>query len=236
MERHAGGEHHTARPASWRSSLVVGVAAAALIGGTTLAVFRFASVEPPMVIVQPSAALSAPPPLLPSYDTAAQVTSPTPTAEPTPSAVTSSAAPTRSPARPTPTQSRPAPVATSSSAPAPRASSPSSRGAPAPQFSAVYVTSSDWQHGFVANIEVTNQTSAPAHFEMRVTYPPHVRVTIQQYWGDVTVTSSGRSLRIAGRSAVAGGGTLHLGFLAGKSTHHRVNPVSCTINGAPCRV
>jgi len=221
-------------PTFWRSSLAVGVAAAVLIGGSALAVFRLISVEPPLLIVQPSAALPSPPPELPSYDAAAQLITPTSTVAPTPSASTSSAAPSRSPARPTPTRTRPAPVASTSAVPPPQAPAPT-RTTPAAQFSAAYVTTSDWHSGFAVNIEVTNRSSVSDRYELRVTYPSHVRITIRQYWGDVRLSASGRTLHIVGNGPVAGGGTVRLGYLADKSRRYRVNPVSCTINGVPCR-
>jgi hypothetical protein len=221
-----------------RSSLALGVLVALLIGGTVWAVFHGRRVDPPMLIVQPAAALSAPPEGAALYDPAARTATPSPTASgaPSPSATPSSASPS-----PSARQSSPAvrfslvPTGGATSGPRPPAPrSPTPIAPPQPAFSARYSVSSDWPGGFIANIDVTNRSRSGDGFEVQLTYPDDVRITVRQYWGNVAASASGRTLKFTSKQPISPGSSLRVGFQADKNTRRQINPISCTVNGVRC--
>ncbi|MEV1288662.1 cellulose binding domain-containing protein [Micromonospora sp. NPDC049679] len=235
MGKHVARDSADLSPARARSSLVLGVVVAVLIGGAVWAVFHARRVDPPMLIVQPAAALPGPPDGAALYDPAAPTA--TPTTAPSRSATPSSPSPSPSATRPA--SASPAvtftlsPVRVAPSAP-PRPPSPTPVAPPQPVFTARYSVSNAWFSGFRADIDVTNRSRTAGRVEVQLTYPDDVRITVRQYWGNVTATASGRTLTFTSNQPVSPGATLRLGFQADKNTRRQVNPTSCTVNGARC--
>ncbi|SDY70437.1 Cellulose binding domain-containing protein [Micromonospora pattaloongensis] len=235
MARHAS-QRGVESPQS-RSSLALGVVIALIIGAGVWAVFHGRGIAPPMLIVQPAAALSAPPENLPASDPVTPGPTPSRTGSPSPSASPSrppSPAPSASRSGPVARPGTPLPVRPATSAAPPPA--PTRGAAPQPDFRARYSVTSDWYGGFVAAVDVTNRGAAGGRFELRLTYPRDVRITVRQYWGDVTASASGRTLVFTSKQPLTGGAALQLGFRADRSTRRAVAPTSCTVNGVPCEL
>ncbi|HEY8533607.1 MAG TPA: hypothetical protein VIL44_07005 [Micromonospora sp.] len=225
MDKDVAREPTTPRAASWRSSLTVGVAAAVALGASVWGVFHAMSGSPPLLLVQPTAVSASPSLAWPVP--AAQVDSPSASAPP--STATASPSPSPTPVAPVSrahsAPPSPRPTATSVAPSSPRASA-------TPQVSARY-TSSQAAFGFLATVEVMNQSDEAAYVEVQVTYPRRVWVT-QPPPSDVIVEVSGHTVRLSGTRPVPPGSRVQWSFRGRTFTAHRVIPTSCTVNGMPC--
>ncbi|MDG4763954.1 cellulose binding domain-containing protein [Solwaraspora sp. WMMD406] len=215
-------------------AVALGVVLALVFGGTVWAAISRGDAPPAqLIIVAPSASLPGPParietehglgvgPVTPGPQASASPT-PTPSASVSPSTVP--------PVRP----SVPATTGAEPGAEPGSPVDPTSAGPPAagPELTARYVLSSTWDQGFVANVDVVHRSGGNQTFEVRLSYPDNVTITVTGYW-NATPTAAG-SVLIFGGGPVAPGGTIRFGFQAEKSRPSQVDPVGCTVNGHPC--
>ena len=217
----------------WRSgwAVALGVVLALVFGGTVwAAIARDDHPAAQLIIVHPSASRPGPPAGIetehglgagPAGDPAASTPSPTASvaASPTPSASSSETT--------TPTAA-PAPSAPSG----PPSRGPGSPPAPPAEVTARYVLSSSWDQGFVANVDVANVSGRAQTFDVRLTFPDNVVITVTGFW-NATPAVTGSGLTFSG-DPLTPGGTITFGFQAEKNRPSRVNPTSCTVNGRPC--
>ncbi|WP_326551602.1 cellulose binding domain-containing protein [Micromonospora sp. NBC_01813] len=216
----------------WRSgwAVALGVVLALVFGGTVWA--AIARDTPPaaqLIIVHPSASLAGPPAGIeteqglgadPSASPAPTEPTPTPTASPTPTATTPAPAPTPSSPATTSPPTRTPGVPTTPPAP------------PSAEITARYVLSSTWDRGFVANVDVSHVSGRVRTFDVRLTFPDNVVITVTGFW-NATPSVTGSSLTFSG-GPLDPQGTISFGFQAEKNRPSQVNPTSCTVNGRPC--
>jgi len=140
---------------------------------------------------------------------------------------------------------RPTPIrAVSTPAPA-RAASPTGRSGPRPAparstrtvspavvLTARYYLSSTWADGFVADITVRNPGPTAQGWEVRLAYPADFDLRVVNVW-NATAQVSGATIVLVG-GPLRPGAEVVAGFQAAKNLPAQANPISCSVNGAPC--
>ncbi|GIF00754.1 hypothetical protein Ari01nite_82180 [Paractinoplanes rishiriensis] len=112
---------------------------------------------------------------------------------------------------------------------------PSSSPPPAPICSVVYRNSSQWNGGFVAEIQIRNNTGAPIE---NWTFGFHFGgdQVVQNAWGTGTFTQAGRTVTATPATwtrVIPPNGTVTIGLL-GRWTTSNATPTGFTLNGSPC--
>lgn len=202
----------------------LGVVLALVFGGTVwAAIARDDPAPAQLIIVHPSASLPGPPPVAEH----GLGTGPSASASPSPTGPSPSATPSLTPSVPTASPTPPT---------SPAASAPAARPSPTPpsavEVTARYVLSSTWDQGFVANVDVVNSSARSQTFDVRLTFPDTVAITVTGFW-NATPSTAGNTLVFTG-GPLAPGGTVRFGFQAEKNRSSQVNPTGCTVNGRPC--
>ncbi|GAA3912470.1 cellulose binding domain-containing protein [Actinoplanes auranticolor] len=116
--------------------------------------------------------------------------------------------------------------------PAPRRTT--SPPAPAASFTAAYRAGGNWERGFVAGVEITNKSGPARTWTVRLAFDPDAGVRIGNTW-NARVTREGDTFVFTG-GPLAPAATAMLGFEASKQVRGRIQPTSCTVDGAPCRL
>ncbi|MFI5492828.1 cellulose binding domain-containing protein [Actinoplanes sp. NPDC051859] len=128
-----------------------------------------------------------------------------------------------------------APVSTSST-PARRPSSrpPASAAPPVVVLQADYRTGAENRRSFIGGIQISNPGAEPREWQVALTYAADSAVELT---GVMNAESShtGDTWTLTG-PALAPGATTLIGFQATKRTRDAVRPVTCAVNGTPCRV
>lgn len=137
----------------------------------------------------------------------------------TPSATGKTSPPT-SPATPKPTKTTKPPVTTPPT--------------PAASFTGRYSTSASWDRGLVAWILVTNTGSTTRTWKVTLTYESRAEVRITSAW-NAQLTKDGDTSYFTG-GTLAPGASVNLGFEATKQARGRVQPKTCTVEGAACQL
>jgi cellulase/cellobiase CelA1 len=109
--------------------------------------------------------------------------------------------------------------------------------APAAAFSARYTMGESWDQGFIGTVAVTNRNGPAvpaAPWTVRLTFAPSARVQVGNTW-NARLSRDGDTFVFTG-DQLAPGATVTLGFQASKQVRPRVQPATCTVNGAPCRI
>jgi len=153
-----------------------------------------------------------------------------PTSVPPPPAAPTSASP--SSASPTPVRSSPRASRPPSKKPAPRRTT--SPPAPAASFTAAYGTGRSWDRGFIAGVQITNKSGPARTWTVKVSYNPDAGVRIGNTW-NAQLSRDGNTFVLTG-GPLAPGATAMLGFEASKQVRGGIQPTSCTVDGAPCRL
>lgn len=206
--REVGPEDVFRSPLRSRLGLALAVVVALAIGGVVWGASGSHTARSPL-LVRPSAAMSGPP-----EDIA--VTEVLGPASAAPSA-SASISPSGRPDASTPSTSR-----------RPGDSTGTGR-----SLTANYVLSRTWDDGFVANIELTNASGSDRPYEVRLTFPRNVTITVTGYW-NASLTASRGSLVFTG-GPLAAGRSIRVGFQATKNRSAQVDPTGCTVNGQPCQ-
>ncbi|MEU8235425.1 cellulose binding domain-containing protein [Actinoplanes sp. NPDC048967] len=154
-----------------------------------------------------------------------------PTSVPPPSAVPTSASP--SSASPKPVRSSPRASRSPSKKPAPRRTTPPAA-PPAASFTAAYGTGRSWDRGFIAGVQITNKSGPARTWTVKVSYNPDAGVRVGNTW-NAQLSRDGNTFVFTG-GPLAPGATAMLGFEASKQVRGRIQPTSCTVDGAPCRL
>jgi hypothetical protein len=151
--------------------------------------------------------------------------------------------PTSVPPSPVPTSASPTPVSRSPRAsrspskkattkPAPRRTT--SPPAPAASFTAAYRTGRSWDRGFIAGVEITNKSGPARTWTVKLSYDPDAGVRVGNTW-NAQLSRDGNTFVLTG-GPLAPGATAMLGFEASKQVRGGIQPTSCTVDGAPCRL
>jgi endoglucanase len=162
---------------------------------------------------------------------------------PTGTATTASPTPTKSSPSPSPTSASPSPTSPSpsptSASPSPSATTPTPTRTSTPPPTGTssckvsYATQSEWPGGFVAQITVTNGSSALSSWTLAFALRGDQKIT--NAW-NANVTQSGANVvatNVSWNGSVAPGGVISLGF-QGTWTSSDASPTSFTLNGVAC--
>jgi hypothetical protein len=150
---------------------------------------------------------------------------PSPVASPTPSP---SASP--SPSRTRKPASTPKPTEKATTTKPPAKASPT----PATSFTARYRLGSTWDRGFVAAVEVKNTGTTARTWTVSITYGAQAGVRVGNTW-NAQLDRQGDRFVFTG-APLAAGTSITFGFEASKQLRSQIQPTTCTINGAPCRL
>lgn len=217
------GKHITVLPLR-RYSFIAAAATLLVVLVSWVAVKAVGPTEPTQVplMVQPPVALAAGDPLPPALPSP----SPSLSSAPSPSP---SLSPSRSAsASPSPSRTSAAPRKTTIK-PSPRKTTPS---APAAAFTGRYTNGASWDRGFIGAISVTNKTGPARTWTVRLTFDNDAGVRLGNVW-NAKLTRDGNTFVLTG-GPLAPGAQAMTGFEASKQVRGRINPTSCTVDGAAC--
>ena len=171
----------------------------------------FAGVEPPPI---PSARASdAPSATPPAVVDVGVSTSPKPTA-----------------ARTT-IKATPKPPGKATTKPAPRRTTPPPT--PAAAVSGLFTVGASWDRGFIGSVEVTNKSGTARTWTVKLTFDPSAGVGIGNTW-NAQLSRQGNTFVFTG-GQLAPGSKISMGFEASKQVRGKIQPATCTIDGAPCQ-
>ena len=95
-----------------------------------------------------------------------------------------------------------------------------------------FAETTDWGNGYVANVDVTNNTDHPVDpWQLRFTWPTTWQ-RVDSGW-NATWSQEGQTVTVLGGSALAAGATTTVGFV-GNYQGPNVQPVAFTLNGTLC--
>jgi cellulose binding protein with CBM2 domain len=213
------GKHNTVIPLR-RYGFIAGAATLLVVLVSWVAVRAVGPAEPERspLMVQPPVALAAGDPSPTPSPSASSSPSPSPSLSPSRSA-SASPSPSRTSATPRTTTIKPKPRKTT---PAP----------PAAAFTGRYATGGSWDRGFIGAISVTNKTGPARTWTVRLTFDDDAGVRFGNVW-NAKLTRDGDTFVLTG-GPLAPGAQAMTGFEASKQVRGRIQPTSCTVDGATC--
>jgi hypothetical protein len=140
--------------------------------------------------------------------------------------------PSKTAARRTPSKAAPKPTAKSTTKPTPRRTTPPPT--PATAFTGRYTTGASWDRGFIGNVDVTNKTGPARTWTVRLTFDPSAGVGVGNTW-NAQLSRQGNTFVLTG-GPLAPGSKVSLGFEASKQVRGKIQPATCTVDGAPCQL
>ncbi|WP_158647710.1 cellulose binding domain-containing protein [Actinoplanes sp. ATCC 53533] len=185
----------------------------------------------PLMVQPPMPMIGVDPSLIPL----AQATSPTAAIEGTGvsrEGVSGVGTPSKTPARRTPSNAAPKPTAKATTKPTPRRTTPP----PTPEtaLSGRYTTGASWDRGFIGNVDVTNKTGPARTWTVKLTFAPSAGVGVGNTW-NAQLSRQGNTFVFTG-GPLAPGSKISLGFEASKQVRGKIQPATCTVDGAPCQL
>lgn len=106
--------------------------------------------------------------------------------------------------------------------------------APAAASTARYTVGATWDQGFIGSVEVANRTGTARTWTVRLSYDPSAGVRLGNTWNAQLTRQDGAFVLTGG--PLAPGTSVTLGFEASKQVRGRIQPLTCTIDGAPCQL
>ena len=91
-----------------------------------------------------------------------------------------------------------------------------------------------WDRGFIGGVEVTNKSGPARTWTVKLTFDPSARVGVGNTW-NAQISRQGNTFVFTG-GQLAPGGTVILGFEASKQVRGKIQPATCTVDGAPCQL
>ena len=219
-----------------------------IAGASTLLVVLFSwvavrAVEPvqpetriPLMVQPPMPMLGVEPPLIPL----AQASDTPPTTPPVVVVVGTSAGgvgtSSKATARWTPSKAAPKPTGKPTTKPTtkPRQTTRPPTPAPPAAFSGRYTMGASWDRGFIGGVEVTNKSGTARTWTVKLTYDPSAGVGVGNTW-NAQFSRQGNTFVFTG-DHLAPGSKISMGFEASKQVRGKIQPATCTIDGAPCRM
>jgi cellulase/cellobiase CelA1 len=132
----------------------------------------------------------------------------------------------------TTSKATPKPTRKTTTKPKPRRTTPPPT--PTVALSGRYTTGASWDRGFIGGVHVTNKSGSPHTWTVRLTFDPSAGVGVGNTW-NAQLSRQGNTFVFTGGELPPGGRT-SLGFEASKQVRGKIQPATCTVDGAPCRL
>jgi len=104
---------------------------------------------------------------------------------------------------------------------------------PAAAVSGLYTVGASWDRGFIGSVEVTNKSGTARTWTVKLTFDPSAGVGIGNTW-NAQLSRQGNTFVFTG-GQLAPGSKVSMGFEASKQVSGKIQPATCTIDGAPCQ-
>lgn len=137
-------------------------------------------------------------------------------------------------ARWTPSKAAPKPPGKATTKPTPRQTTRPPTPAPPAAFSGRYTAGTSWDQGFIGGVEVTNKSGTARTWTVKLTFASNAGVGVSNTW-NAQLNRQGNTFVFTG-GQLAPGTKISMGFEATKQVRGKIQPATCTIDGAPCQL